>query len=60
MNTVRTLNRIIAAALLSGGVAVAGIGLAEAPPGPTLPIAHNRAVGVQGNPYPEMLLGIGI
>jgi hypothetical protein len=28
MNTVRNLNRIIAAALLSGGVAVAGIGLA--------------------------------
>ena len=60
MNTVRTLNRIIAAALLSGAVAVAGIGLAAGTAGAYPQVAHNLAVGVQGKPYPDMLLGIGI
>jgi hypothetical protein len=60
MNSLRTLNRIIAGTLLSGGVAVAGIGLAAGTAGAHPPVAHNPAVGVRGNPYPDMLLGIGI
>jgi hypothetical protein len=54
MNTLRTPNRIIAAALLSGGVAVAGIGLAAGTVGAYPPVAHNPAVGVRANPYPDM------
>jgi hypothetical protein len=60
MNTVRNLNRIIAAALLSGGVAVAGIGLAAGTARAYPPVAHNPAVGVQGNRYPDVPLGLGI
>jgi hypothetical protein len=53
MNTDCTMSRIIAGALLTGGIAVAGLGLAAGAAQANPPAAVNiRPVGAQGNVCP--------
>jgi hypothetical protein len=49
--TICTMKKIIAGALLWGGPAVAGVGLAAGTAQADNPIGAQRTVGARGNPY---------
>jgi hypothetical protein len=57
MNTLRALNRIIAAALLSGGVTVAGIALAAGTAGAYPPGCTQPSCWCPGQPLPGRAIG---